>query len=171
MSNIIIFSILAILMVISGVLAVTAKKTLRAVVFLLFVLLGTAGLYILLNYHFLGMVQMAVYAGGVIVLFIFAVMLVNERADTKMKAPALRKVLIGVCTSIVGFAIVTFVVLKTKFLYSGELTLIGDQEIDMSAIGTALMGTGKHQYLLSFEILSIMLLACAIGGIVIARKR
>jgi NADH-quinone oxidoreductase subunit J len=49
--------------------------------------------------------------------------------------------------------------------------MLGDREINMKVIGHALMGTEKYQYLLPFEILSILLLACIIGGILIARKR
>jgi NADH-quinone oxidoreductase subunit J len=49
--------------------------------------------------------------------------------------------------------------------------MIGDQEISMNLIGHTLMGTEKYQYLLPFEILSVLLLACIIGGILIARKR
>jgi NADH-quinone oxidoreductase subunit J len=47
----------------------------------------------------------------------------------------------------------------------------GDQEINMQVIGNALMGTEKYQYILPFEVLSLLLLACIIGGILIARKR
>jgi NADH-quinone oxidoreductase subunit J len=49
--------------------------------------------------------------------------------------------------------------------------MLGDQEIDMSVIGHTLMGTERYQYLLPFEVLSVLLLACIIGGILIARKK
>jgi NADH-quinone oxidoreductase subunit J len=67
--------------------------------------------------------------------------------------------------------VTTLVTMKHKFLYFNNDTVLGDQEINMKVIGKALMGTEKYQYLLSFEVLSILLLACIIGGILIARKR
>jgi len=63
------------------------------------------------------------------------------------------------------------VTLKHRFLYGSNPTVLGDHETDMKAVGQTLMGTDKYEYLLSFEALSILLLVCAIGGILIARKR
>ena len=67
--------------------------------------------------------------------------------------------------------ITTWVTLKHRFLYGSNPTVLGDHETDMKAVGQTLMGTDKYEYLLSFEALSILLLVCAIGGILIARKR
>ncbi|MDR2085890.1 MAG: NADH-quinone oxidoreductase subunit J, partial [Dysgonamonadaceae bacterium] len=61
--------------------------------------------------------------------------------------------------------------LKHRFVYSDNTSMEGDHEIDMKLIGETLMGTEKYQYLLPFEVLSILLLAAIIGGILIARKR
>ena len=69
--NLIIFTGLAAVMIISALLAVTSSKIMRATTLLLFVLFGTAGLYFILHYTFLGAVQITVYAGGIVVLFIF----------------------------------------------------------------------------------------------------
>jgi NADH-quinone oxidoreductase subunit J len=64
------------------------------------------------------------------------------------------------------------VVVKHVFLYAPpNPALAGEQEIDMKVIGHALMGTGKYQYLLPFEVLSVLLLAAIIGGLIIAKKR
>ncbi|GHT75061.1 NADH dehydrogenase subunit J [Bacteroidia bacterium] len=166
----IIFYALAAVMIAVSVLAVTAKKMLRAATYLLFVLIGTAGLYLLLNYHFLAAVQLSVYAGGILVLFIFAIMLIRPYGNVA-ETHDWRKVLMGITAALAGVGVAAFVVLKTKFLYGDNSTLMGDGEVTMNTIGTALMGTGKYQYLLAFEVLSILLLVCIIGGIMIARKR
>ena len=79
--NLIIFYALSGVILLMSVLAVTTKKILRAASYLLFILIGTAGLYLMLNYHFLAAVQITVYAGGVLVLFIFAIFLVNSKGD------------------------------------------------------------------------------------------
>jgi NADH-quinone oxidoreductase subunit J len=77
----------------------------------------------------------------------------------------------GIAASLCGAVIAGFIILKQFFLYPVPDTAIGDYEVNMKVIGTALMGTGKFQYLLPFEALSVLLLACIIGGIMIARKK
>ena len=166
----IIFYALAATLVVSSILAVTAKRMLRAATYLLFVLIGSAGLYLLLNYHFLAAVQLSVYVGGILILFIFAILLSNPKGD-KIERFDRRKVIPAIVTALAGIAITTLVLAKHQFLYSGNPTILGEHEIDMKTIGYALMGTEKYQYLLPFEVLSILLLASIIGGILIARKR
>jgi NADH-quinone oxidoreductase subunit J len=171
MGSFIVFYILAAVILISAVLAVTSKRMLRAAAFLLFVLVATAGLYLLLNYHFLAAVQLSVYAGGILVLFIFAILLTSGAKGDHTEQTDKRKALLGILTAVGGIAITGTVLLKHRFLYSSNPTIEGDQEINMKVIGNALMGTEKYQYLLPFEVLSVLLLACIIGSILIARKR
>ena len=64
------------MMVLASMLAVTTRNIMRATVYLLFVLFGTAGIYFILHYTFLGAVQVTVYAGGIIVLFVF-ILIIN----------------------------------------------------------------------------------------------
>ncbi len=75
--NIIVYFVVAIVMVVFSFKAVTTGKILRAATYLLFVLLGTAVFYFQLGYQFLGAVQIAVYAGGIMVLFVFAILLTH----------------------------------------------------------------------------------------------
>lgn len=168
--NQIIFYALAILLVVCSLLAVTARRMLRAATFLLIVLIGVAGLYLLLNYHFLAAVQLSVYAGGILILFIFAILLTNAKGDPQEKSDRCR-VWGGIAATVAGVVITLGVILKNRFLYAGNDTVGGDVEIDMHQIGEALMGTEKFQYLLPFELLGVLLLACIIGGILIGRKR
>lgn len=169
-ASLIVFYILGIVIIASSILAVTARRMLRAATYLLFVLVGTAGLYLLLNYHFLAAVQLSVYAGGILILFIFAILLTEAKGD-KARPGERSRIIAGLVTALAGIAITLLATLKHTFLYSDNPTIPGDQEIDMKIIGHALMGTEKYQYLLPFEALSILLLACIIGGILIARKR
>ncbi|MDR2950896.1 MAG: NADH-quinone oxidoreductase subunit J [Dysgonomonas sp.] len=167
MAENIIFYILAAIIVICSFMAVTTQKIIRAATFLLFVLLGTAGLYLLLNYHFLMGVQIAVYAGGVMVLFIFAILLTNEPGrDVKFEKPG--RMFIAAIASLAGLGICGHIIFYNvnKFY-----TYVTQSEMKMQDVGMAMMGTDKYQYLLPFEAISILLLACIIGGIMIARKR
>ena len=163
----IIFYILAAVIVICSLLAVTTQKIIRSATFLLFVLLATAGLYLLLDYHFLFAVQIAVYAGGVMVLFIFAILLTHQPGqDVKFEKPG-RMALSAFC-ALAGLVICGHIIFHNvnKFY-----VYVAGKEIDMQELGLTMMGTDKYNYLLPFEAISILLLACIIGGIMIARKR
>jgi len=164
--NLIVFLILAVFICVCSVLSVTTSRILRAATYLLFVLFGTAGIYFQLNYSFLGAVQLLIYAGGITVLYVFSILLTSSQGD---KAEKLKnsKMFAGLITTLAGLAICLIVMLKNKFLPSHfELG-----ELDVRVIGHALMGADKYQYILPFEVISILLLACIVGGILIARKR
>lgn len=70
MANMVMFIILAVVILGSALVCITTKRIMRAATFLLFVLLGVAGLYFLLDYTFLGAAQISVYAGGITMIYI-----------------------------------------------------------------------------------------------------
>ena len=78
LGNVILYWIVAASIIIFSVLTVTTKKILRSATYLLFVLLSTAVIYFQMDYEFLGAVQIAVYAGGIVVLFVFSIMLTHK---------------------------------------------------------------------------------------------
>ena len=73
----------------------------------------------------------------------------------------------GLLISLLGLATVVGVILKHKFI--DMAASLADKEVTMQEIGTALVGSEKYQYVLPFELISVFLLACIIGGIMIAR--
>ena len=79
--SIIIYFILALALVVFSVMAVTTRKILRSATYLLFTLFATAGVYFMLDYEFLGTVQIAVYAGGIVVLFVFSILLTHQPGE------------------------------------------------------------------------------------------
>lgn len=162
----IIFLILALVIVVCTILAITTSRVLRAATYLLFVLFATAGIYFQLNYSFLGAIQLLIYAGGITILYVFSILLTSSEGD---KAEPLRakKVIMGGLASLAGLAVCVYVIIKHKFNESVFQT----GELDIHVIGQSLMGTEKYQYLLPFELISILLLACIVGGIMIARKK
>jgi len=167
MAQQIIFYILAALIAIFSVMAVTSKQIIRSATYLLFVLLGTAGLYLLLGYHYLFAVQIAVYAGGIMVLFIFAILLTNRPGEQVETELPIRRV-VAAFASLVGMAFCGHVI---YWNINTAYTLIVPEEIKVQDIGHALMGTNKYQYLMPFEFISVLLLACIVGALMIARKR
>ena len=169
MANYIMFIILAVVILGSAVLCVTTKRIMRAATFLLFVLFGVAGLYFLLDYTFLGAAQISVYAGGVTMLYVFAIQLVGKRSlQGLMERMKCSRVALGAILSLVGLLMVCIVLMKNKFMYAA--CQAADVEVPMSTIGNALVGADKYQYVLPFELISVFLLACIIGGLAIARK-
>ncbi len=168
MANIITFGILAVIIICAAVISVFAKRIMRAATALLFVLFGISGMYFLLDYSFLGAVQLSIYAGAVTMIYIFAIMLVNKRTLQGLREQLSgSRVVAGAVVALIGFIMVVGILLKNKFLYTA--TLVPDTELSMNTIGNALMGAGKYQYVLPFEFISLFLLACIIGGLLIAR--
>lgn len=161
-----VFFILASVIVVCSILTVTTSRILRSATYLLFVLFATAGIYFQLNYSFLGAVQLTIYAGGIIILYVFSILLTSGHSDKAEKLKT-KKMLAGLITAIAGAVLCVFITLTHTFPTPRFIP----GEIDQKVIGTALMGTEKYQYLLPFEAISILLLACIIGGIMIARKR
>lgn len=170
-SNIVLYFVVAISIVVFSVMAVTARRILRAATYLLFVLIGTAVFYFQLGYQFLGAVQIAVYAGGIMVLFVFCIIL-TQKPHEKTTLLASHRKLLGIGVAGCGAVLLVWA-LFTMPLFSGislGQALGAGMEIDMRMIGEAFTGTGRMQYLLPFEAISVLLLACIIGGVTVARK-
>ncbi|MBE6306829.1 MAG: NADH-quinone oxidoreductase subunit J [Bacteroidaceae bacterium] len=161
----VIFYLLAIVIVVCSILAVTTRRILRAATYLLFVLLSTAGIYFMLDYTFLGSVQIAVYAGGILVLFVFSILLTSHPGESTEEKGITQRIL-GLIAALAGAAVCAYALLTYKWpaIPQSEVQSIND-------IGQALIGMEKFQYLLPFEAVSVLLLACIIGAILIARKR
>ena len=151
--DLIIFAVLAVFIVVSAILAVSTRRILRAI-------------YFQLNYSFLGAVQLLVYAGGITVLYVFSILLTSSEGD---QAEHLKKskFIAGLTATLAAMGICLFVMLKHKFLQP----VFEHGELPVRDIGHALMSTEKYGYVLPFEVISVLLLACIIGGIMIARKR
>lgn len=170
MANIVMFCILAVVILGAAVMSVATTRIMRSVTYLLIVLFGVAGLYFLLDYTFLGAAQIAVYAGGVTMLFIFAIQMVNKRAlEGAVERLKAKSIVRGVLLAVVGLATVLGVLAKNR-LIDNVVEATENGEVSMEVIGNALVGADKFQYVLPFEFISVFLLACIIGGIVVSRK-
>jgi NADH-quinone oxidoreductase subunit J len=166
--SIIMYLIIALSMIVFSVLAVTTRKILRAATYLLFALFATAGLYFQLDYEFLGAVQIAVYAGGIVVLFVFSILLTSQPGDNSEKLASKSRVL-GLIAAIAMLAVSGYSLLTRCELFAAAPQQT--ESLTISKIGETLLGSGAGQYLLPFEAISVFILACIIGAIVVARKR
>lgn len=163
----VVFYFLAAFITVFSLLTVTTTRMVRSATYLLFVLFGTAGIYFLLGYTFLGSVQIMVYAGGIVVLYVFSILLTSGEGDKAIKL-SWSKFLAGLGTTLAGAVIVLFITLKHKFLATTDLQPI---EVSFDTIGQQMFSSDKYGYLLPFEAVSLLLLACIVGGLLIARKR
>lgn len=163
----VVFGVVALMMAVCSVLAVTAGRILRAATALLFVLFGTAGLYFMLGYTYLGAVQLSVYAGGIVVLYVFSILLTRSDKNMNERIPRGRW-FAAILTVLVGFGLTVFLLSSYGFARFSVHPLV---ELDPVKVGNALIGMEKYQFVLPFEVVSVLLLACMIGAIMIARKR
>ena len=162
----VVFYFLAAFIIAMSIMTVTTQRIVRSATYLLFVLFGTAGIYFQLNYSFLGAVQMLIYAGGITVLYVFSILLTSSEGD---KAEDIRgyKLFAGLAATFLSLGVCLYVTLRHDFQPSHFV----HGELEVTAIGHTLMSPDKYGYLLPFEVISILLLACIVGGILIARKR
>jgi NADH-quinone oxidoreductase subunit J len=162
----IIFFILATAIVVFSILSIFSRRILRAAIYLLFVLVAMAGLYYMMNFQFLAAVQLMLYAGGIVVLIIFSILLTSQ-IDSKLQAPKVSHLLTGGLTAIIGIALSVITILQFNFKPSQE-NAVGT---DIRTIGLQLMNTGSQGYALPFEVISVLLLAALVGSIFIAQKK
>jgi NADH-quinone oxidoreductase subunit J len=163
--NVYLFYMFSGIILICSLLTITTRRILRAAVYLLCVLLATAGLYFMLKYQFMAAVQLTLYAGGIVVLIIFSILLTSHITH-RFKHPDLAKLIMGVGVAVVGAALVIVTIINHPF----QVGTVAELPVDMTEIGNQLLSTGKNGYVLPFELISILLLASMIAAIVIAKK-
>ncbi|KJU83976.1 NADH-ubiquinone/plastoquinone oxidoreductase chain 6 [Candidatus Magnetobacterium bavaricum] len=161
------FLYLASVCVLVSVLTVTRRDVMHAVLFMLLLFFHVAGLYLFLNAEFLAAIQVIIYAGAIMVLFLFVVMLLNLRDDEK-SPQYIRQWPVGL---VAALGTMFVFVMATFSLSTGEH---GPWTIDIIRTMTHTSAIGRvmfTQYLLPFEIASVILLVAIIGAIVLAKKR
>jgi NADH-quinone oxidoreductase subunit J len=161
----IIFYFLAAMTLVSAMLAVSSRQLFRSAVFLLFSLIGIAGIYFWLHYEFVAAVQIVVYAGGIAVLIIFSIFLTQKSGEELPKQNPGR-LMFSALAALAGFGLTILQILKYNFISTNEAAV----EATVLTIGTRMLGVGKDGFALPFEVVSILLLAAMIGCIVIAMR-
>jgi len=158
-----IFYLLAAITLGCGLLAVTTRQIFRAAIFLLFTLVGIAGIYFWLQYEFIAAVQIVVYAGGITVLIIFSIFL-TQQAGEKLPGQKIDRTIAGVLAAFCGFALVMVQVNEHTFFETSAAPV----KPTVFNIGSKMLSVTEAGYALPFEIISMLLLAAMIGCIVIA---
>lgn len=160
-----VFYALAVLVLTGAIMSVTSRQIFRSAIFLLFSLIGVAGLYFWLEQEFLAAVQIIVYVGGIVVLIIFSIFLTQQAGTTLPVCSGRRMWFTGLGTaSGAGFVLSQLL----RFVPAGQPS--SGMNDEMQVIGSSLLGTGVNGFALPFEVISILLLAAMVGCIVIALK-
>ena len=148
-----------------GFLSVITRHIFRAAIYLLFSLIGIAGLYFALEYEFLAAVQIVVYVGGIVVLVLFSIFL-THRSGEDLPEPSRFKEFLVFALSFLGFAF-TYLIINRSGAMESEGPAVAPT---VQNVGAQMLDTTNHGFLLPFEVVSILLLAAMIGAIVIAIK-
>ena len=164
--QLIFFAVLAAIAVVCGIAMILQENPVRSALFLVLVLFSVALLFLSLHAVFIAAVQIIVYAGAIMVLFIFVIMLLNlgtpERIIDRLRPQRFLSPLIGLAV----IAILATVIVAAPT--TGQTTTLPDTLTGPAEIGVALF---SPEWLFPFEVVSILLLVAAIGAVMLAKKR
>jgi NADH-quinone oxidoreductase subunit J len=150
-----------------GVLVVTARSTVHSVMFLVADFLCIAALYVLQGAPFLGAIQVVVYAGGIVVLYLFVVMLVNLKRPPEAHQDRRRRGRLGLVVSLVVLVeLVAMVAYKYVSPAAGLAPARPMGPDNVAQVGMLLY----TDYLIPFELASMLLLVAMVGAIILARR-
>ena len=167
MLDLVVFYFFAVLAVVSGILVVTRRNAVQSAIFLATSLLATAGIFLSLNAEFLFIVQVILYVGGITVLFVFVIMLVN--LDVALHQVQFnRQWLVALILALVlGAQAAAALAVSRHGLNTIEAASAQALEPNTEQVAFGLF----HTYMLPFEVVSILLLVAMIGAVVMAKKR
>jgi len=165
MMNEIIFFYFAAVILASAILTITQKNPIHSVMFMLLLFFHIAGVFVLLNAEFLAAVQLIVYAGAILILYLFVVMLLNvDRESSAARANSFWPWMTGF-----GIVIAAEVIL---LIARGTFPAETEQPMRLAGSGVKELGELLYQkYLLPFEAASIILLVGLVGAVMLAKKR
>jgi len=159
------FYLLATLAIVSAILVITRKNAVHSALALIVTLLSLAGLYLMLYAPFVAGVQIVLYAGGIMVLFLFVIMLVN--LDRALKEEQFNHQWhVGLLASLVLGGLFLYVYEKGRSIFPPNAVNM-NETTNTQQIGLQLFGP----YLLPFEVASLLLLVAIVGAVVMAKKR
>lgn len=157
------FGILSFLAIMFALMVVFSRNPVNSVLYLVLTFFCIAGHYLLMNAQFLAVVHITVYAGAIMVLFLFVIMLMNLNQDTEPQRAALSKAIAGVIGGL--------------FLLLLVGALRGTEQLQIEQLGHSDAGTIRNlgrvlfrEFLFPFEIVSVLLLSALVGAIMLGKK-
>ncbi|MBS1519305.1 MAG: NADH-quinone oxidoreductase subunit J [Bacteroidetes bacterium] len=163
----VLFFSLSILSFVSAVFMITRRNPINSALFLILNFFTVSGLYLLLKAQFIAIIQVLVYMGAIMVLFLFVIMLLNLQDEKKMSEKYSYKKLTSILLAIMLFGILGYTVF---FGFEGKFQMISDQAVRLGTAET--LGAELYtNYSFPFELASFLLLAAIVGAIVLAKKK
>ncbi len=170
----IVFSLLAIITLVSAFVVVTDRNLFHAAIAMMVSFLGVAGFYIMLNSGFMAAAQLLVYIGAISILVMFAIMMTRHLMDAD--EPAFNSMGVGsAIVSLLMFGVLAFVFWATGLnapagtLFNRLPPPASDAVLETTVVTVGTLMVSPNAYVLPFEVVSIMLLAALVGAIVVAR--
>jgi NADH-quinone oxidoreductase subunit J len=161
----ILFYALSAFVIISAIMVLVSKNPIHSVLWLILVFFAISGHYILLNAQFLAIVNIIVYAGAIMVLFLFVIMLMNVKQENEFKKHLLVK-FIGVLSG-GSFLVLLVALVKQTVQLQGQKVLLKEGNIGLiHPLGKALF----TDYVVPFEISSVLFLSAMVGAVIIGKK-
>jgi NADH-quinone oxidoreductase subunit J len=159
------FYLLSAVAVVSAILVITRRNPVHSALALIFTLLSLAGLYLMLYAPFVAGVQIILYAGGIMVLFLFVIMLISiERAQREEQFS--KQWHVALIASLMLGALLIYVYREGSGIFPQRVAQLPEQ-LNTQQLALALF----RSYLLPFEIASLLLLVAIVGAVVMAKKR
>lgn len=166
------FYLFGLIAIASALMFVTRKSPVSAALWLVSTMFSLAAIYVMLGAHFIGVIQVLVYAGAIMVVFLFVVMLLNlghpdEAADIRGKWGRL-------AAGLLGLAMLAQITAMARSTAPAALTRVPvvppEAERDLNAV-TRVAAPLFSEHLLAFELTSVLLLVAIIGAVVVGRRR
>lgn len=157
----------------SAVIAISRKNAVASALWLVLMFFALAGTYVLLEAWFVAVIQILVYAGAIMVLFLFVIMLVDLKSEelAVMGAPRFRA--LGLLTSALFLAVAVFVVLNTRETFVAAADT-WDRGGALEVESGSAAGIGHylfHRWVLAFEVTSVLLLGGMLGAVILTKRR
>ena len=159
------FYLLSGIMLIGGILVITRKNPVHSALALIVTLLAQASIYLMLYAPFVAGVQIILYAGGIMVLFLFVIMLVSIERSMKERQFNSQWIVGMIAATALGGLFIAVYTKGTNIFPNRVLSMVEND--NTQTVATMLYG----QYMFAFEIASLLLLVAIIGAVVMAKKR
>ncbi len=164
------FYIIAIAMAVSAIRVVTVKNVVHAAMYLVVVLAGVAAQYILLAAEFVAITQVLVYIGAIIVLVLFGVMLTRAKLGQDLELTNRKAVAGGIITALLLFGVMAYSLIDeygwTRTALPADTRIASVDGSNSATVSDSIFA----DFLVPFEVVSVLLLAALVGAIVLARK-
>ncbi|NIQ02338.1 MAG: NADH-quinone oxidoreductase subunit J [Nitrospinaceae bacterium] len=165
--ELLIFYPLALISLVLALLVVFNKSPIGSAMCLIGMMLGLAGVFVLMQAHFLAILQVIIYAGAIMVLFMFAIMLLNLKGDDKTWKARDRNLLLSSLTGVLLVGVLYKFIDITAGAEFNSPVPVPDSFGTTEQVGTALF----TDFVLPFEVASILLLAAMVGAVVLAKSK